>query len=126
MRLARRLRQESDANLTPSMLAVLSSIEHAQPVTLGVLASMERVQPPTITATVGRLEEMGLVSRQADAADRRISRVSLTANGHRLVRRNRTRRDAFLAMHLRRMSGEDLDTLERAAEILERLAGEPR
>ena len=126
MRLARRLRQESDAGLTPSMLAVLSSIEHAQPVTLGVLASMERVQPPTITATVGRLEQMGLVRREVDAADRRISRVSLTAAGQRLVRRNRTRRDAFLAQRLRRLSGEELETLWRAAGILERLAGEPR
>jgi DNA-binding MarR family transcriptional regulator len=126
MRLARRLRQESEGALTPSMLAVLSSIERAQPVTLGALATIERVQPPTITAAVGRLEEKGLVRREADPADRRVARVSLTAAGERLVRRNRTRRDAFLALRLRRLAADELATLERAAEILERLVGETR
>ena len=50
------------------MLSVLSSINRAQPVTLGALAALERVQPPTITATVGRLEEADLVSREIDPA----------------------------------------------------------
>jgi DNA-binding MarR family transcriptional regulator len=127
MRLARRLRQESsEADLTPSMLSVLASVEAAQPVTLGALAARERVQPPTITATVARLEAAGLVQRAGDDADRRIVRVSLTADGQRLVKRSRTRKDAFLAARLRRLPPDDVATLDRAARIIERLLEDAR
>jgi len=123
MRLARRLRQENEGDLTPSMLSVLASIHGAQPVTLGALAALERVQPPTITATVSRLEDAGLVTREVDAADRRIARVSLTDAGHQLIRRNRTRKEAFLAKRLRDLPAEDLATLDRAASIVQDLLG---
>ena len=122
MRLARRLRQESAEGLTPSMLSVLASISHAQPVTLGALASLERVQPPTITATVARLEQAGLVRRETDPKDRRVVRASLTGDGTQLIRRTRTRKDAYLSQRLRRLSPEDLATLDRAATIVQRLA----
>ena len=124
MRLARRLRQENEGNLSPSMLSVLASIHGAQPVTLGALAALERVQPPTITATVGRLEEAGLVRREADPSDRRVVRVALTDAGHQLIRRNRTRKTAFLARRLRRLPAEDLAALDRAALIVQRLLEE--
>jgi DNA-binding MarR family transcriptional regulator len=127
MRLARRLRQESsEADLTPSMLSVLASVEAGQPVTLGALAARERVQPPTITATVARLEAAGLVRRTGDDADRRIVRVSLTAEGQRLVKRSRTRKDAYLAARLRRLSPDDVSTLDRAARIVEVLLEDAR
>ncbi len=124
MRLARRLRQESVGDLTPSMLAVLASIHRAEPVTLGALAAMERVRPPTITATVGRLEEAGLVARESGEEDRRVVRVRLTEDGHRLIRTNRRRRDAFLAIRLRRLSAEERSILDRATGIVERLLEE--
>jgi DNA-binding MarR family transcriptional regulator len=121
MRLARRLRQESSEGLTPSMLSVLASINRAQPVTLGALASLERVQPPTITATVGRLEDARLVRREIDPKDRRVVRVSLTVEGNQLIRRNRSKKDAYLAKRLRRLPAGDLATLARAATIVEQL-----
>lgn len=127
MRLARRLRQESAEGLTPSMLSVLASIHRAQPVTLGALATLERVQPPTITATVSRLEEAGFVRRETDTADRRVVRVRLTDEGQQLIRRTRTRKDAFLAQRFRGLTAEELATLDRAAAIVERmLEDEPR
>jgi DNA-binding MarR family transcriptional regulator len=126
MRLARRLRQESAEGLTPSMLSVLASIHRAQPVTLGALAALERVQPPTITATIARLEDAGLVHRETDAGDRRVTRVRLSDAGHQLIRRTRTRKDAFLALRLRRLPAEDLATLDRAAAIVERLLEDER
>ncbi len=127
MRLARRLRQESAEGLTPSMLSVIASIHRAQPVTLGALAALERVQPPTITATVSRLEDAGFVRRETDAADRRVVRVRLTDEGQQLIRRTRTRKDAFLAQRFRGLTTDELATLDRAAAIVERmLEDEPR
>jgi DNA-binding MarR family transcriptional regulator len=85
------------------------------------LAEIERVQRPTATRIVGRLEEAGLVERLPDPADRRSFTVSATAGGRALMKKLRTRKNAYLARRLRGASEEDLETLERAAEILEDL-----
>src|SRR5207253_8526736 len=69
-RLARRLRQEADAGLTPSQLSALAVVDCKGPLTLGSLAEHERVAPPSITKVVARLEAEGLVERTSDAADR--------------------------------------------------------
>src|SRR5204863_10052986 len=74
-RLARRLRQEADAGLTPSMLSALAVIDCEGPLTLGALADHERVAPPSVTKLVDRLEAEGLVVRSRDADDRRVTRV---------------------------------------------------
>ena len=63
MRLARRLRQQSEPDMTPSMLSALSTIERHGPMTLRELAVHERVQPPTVTTVLGRLENAGLIEK---------------------------------------------------------------
>ena len=123
-RLARRLRQQTGTDLTASLLSALWSIERLEPVTLGDLAVAERVQPPTLTRIAVRLEEEGLVVRETDANDRRVTIVQLSPDGRRLLERTRTRRTAYLTKRLRGLDPEDLAILERAAPILERLAGE--
>jgi DNA-binding MarR family transcriptional regulator len=123
-RLARRLRQQTGTDLTASLLSALWSIERLEPVTLGDLAVAERVQPPTLTRIASRLEEDGLVVRRTDANDRRVTIMQLSPDGRRLLERTRTRRTAYLTKRLRGLDPEDLAILERAAPILERLAGE--
>src|SRR6266536_234152 len=86
-RLARRLRQQNEGEITASQFSALSSISHYGPVTLGKLASVERLRPPTVTRMVSFLEESGLVLRRPDADDRRICRVELTDRGQDLLER---------------------------------------
>jgi len=82
-RLARRLRQQAgfEAEVTPSQLATLSSVERLGPITLGDLAAVERVQPPTMTRIVSGLEEAGLVIRRPNPRDRRVNVLVVTARG---------------------------------------------
>jgi DNA-binding MarR family transcriptional regulator len=124
MRLARRLRQQAESDVTPSMLSALSTIERHGPLTLSELAGHERVRPPTVTTIVGRLETAGLVAKETAVEDRRITRVSLSPRGIRLVEATRSRKTAYLAKRLARLSSDDRATLERAATILERLMEE--
>ena len=126
MRLARVLRQKAQDSITPSQLSALVSIERAGPVTLGELASLESVQPPTMTRIVAGLEEQGLVQRDVDPADRRVSRVRMTQLARKLLERNRSRKTAYLASRLRGLSQEDLDVLARAAGLLERMTEDER
>src|SRR5437899_2370359 len=113
-RLARRLRQQAEADVTPSMLSALSTIERHGPVTLSGLAAHERVQPPTITTILGRLESAGLVTRETDAEDRRVTRVALSPKGKRLMEAARSRKTAYLAKRLARLDPTDRATLEGA------------
>jgi DNA-binding MarR family transcriptional regulator len=124
MRLARRLRQQAEADLTPSMLSAMANIEFRQPVTLGQLAEAERVTPPTMSKIVGRLEDARLVTRTADSEDKRIQRLSLSREGAKLIARNRSRKNAYLARKLRKLEPEEVAKLEAAVEVIERILEE--
>ena len=126
MRLARRLRQQAEGEVTPTLLSALSTVERTGPLSLGELAAAERVQPPTVTRAVARLEELGLVRREADPADRRVSRVQVTPGGRRYVQRSRTRKDAYLAQRLRSLDPTEQALLAEALPLLERLVGDDR
>ena len=120
-RTARRLRQEAGTDLGPSQTSALATIERDGPLTPSEIAGAERIRRPTATRIVARLEEAGLVARTADPADRRSFVVAVTPEGRALLRKLRTRKNAYLARRLRELAPEEVATLERAAGILERL-----
>ncbi len=122
-RLARRLRQQAEPGLTPSLLSALSTVDRRGRLTVGELCAREGVQPPTMTRIVASLVEAGLIVREPDPADRRIAWLSVSSNGAKLLGRTRRRKDAFLVKRLRGLSAEELEVLERATPILERLLG---
>ena len=124
MRLARRLRQETPGQVTPSMQSALSMLDRHGPLTLGELASLERVAPPSMTRIAARLEEAGLVVRSADAGDRRVARVAVSPGGRRLLKDIRGRRDAYLATRLRSFTPDERALLDQALPLLERLTGD--
>jgi DNA-binding MarR family transcriptional regulator len=120
-RLARRLRQQAEPGMTPSLLITLSSIGRGGPMTIGELCAAERVQPPTMTRFVAALVESGLVVRETDALDRRVAWVRVTPEGTKLLQRSRRRKDAYLTKQLRTLDERELAVLEEATGILERL-----
>jgi DNA-binding MarR family transcriptional regulator len=121
-RLARRLRQESDAGLTPSQLSALAAIQNEGPLTLGALADHERVAPPTVTRVVTKLEADGLVQRTADADDRRVARVSTSDTGDKLLAELRKRKNAWLTARLAELDDDQRTRLAAALDVLELLA----
>jgi DNA-binding MarR family transcriptional regulator len=123
-RMARRLRQEAGAELTPSQTAALATIEKHGPLTPSELATRERVQRPTATRVLGFLEDAGLITRAIDPADRRSALVSISPAGRELLSIARTRKDVFLAQRLEALSADDREALDRAAAILERMLRE--
>src|SRR5215211_2658023 len=114
-RTARRLRQEAGSGLSPSLTSALATIERSGPLTPSELAELERIQRPSATRIVARLEANGLVDRASDPSDGRVSLVSASSAGRALLRRLRTRKDAYLARRLRDLEPSDAETLERAA-----------
>ncbi|MGH2837257.1 MAG: MarR family winged helix-turn-helix transcriptional regulator [Thermoleophilaceae bacterium] len=125
-RMARRMRQEAGDELSPSMMAALATIENRGPLTPSELAEFERIKRPTATRVLRRLEEDGLIVRTADPSDGRSAVVSVTRDGAALLKKLRSRKNAYLARRLRELPDEDVEALERAAEVLERLLDEER
>lgn len=123
--LLRRLRREDAAlGISAARLSALSVVGFGGPRTLGQLAAAEQVRPPTMTRIIAALERAGLVERQADPADGRVTRIAATARGRALLEEGRARRTSRLAARLRALPPEDLATLDRAGRLLEALLRE--
>jgi DNA-binding MarR family transcriptional regulator len=129
VRTARRLRQEAAGavgELTPTSAAALATVERHGPLTPSELAEIERVKRPTATRTLRVLCEAGLVERTPDPDDGRSALVSVTGEGREQLRRLRGRKNAYLARRMRDLPDADVETLERAAAILEGILEAPR
>lgn len=121
-RLARQLRQQAGPHLSPTLQSVLATIALHGPLPLGELAAREQVAPPTITKLLARLDEQGLIQRQRGADDKRVTLVSLTADGQRQFDEGRTRRTAWLVDRLAHLDDTQQADLARAVEVLEAIA----
>ncbi len=121
-RAARRMRHVSDVEISPSLHAALGTVERHGPITAGQLARHEHVRKPTMTRTIRELVERDLIERLPDPLDGRVTWLKVTPAGKALIHNARRRTDVYLTKRLQRLSPEDRETLQRAAEILDELA----
>jgi len=121
-RAARRMRHVSDVEISPTLHSALGSVEAHGPITASKLAAHEHVRKPTMTRTIRELVDRGLIERLPDPLDGRVTWLRVTPAGKALLQNARRRTDVFLTKRLQRLSPEERDTLQRAAEILERMA----
>jgi DNA-binding MarR family transcriptional regulator len=123
VRSTRRLRMErSSEDITDGQYSVLAHLSSRGAMTPGDLAERDHVQPPSMTRTVTRLVEMGLVARGEHPTDRRQVLVTVTEAGEREVRETRRRRDAWLSQRLAALTPSQRSTLAEAVEILREIA----
>jgi DNA-binding MarR family transcriptional regulator len=124
-RLARRLRQQDHTGLGPTMTAALASIaKHGGP-THGELAAIEQVAPPTITAVVGKMENLGLITRETGTIDRRVTRIRITPAGTEQLDEVRNRRTSWLAFQLNSLTDDERRRLADAVDVLAKLVDVP-
>ncbi|NKQ55201.1 MarR family transcriptional regulator [Amycolatopsis sp. K13G38] len=124
VRLNRRLRaQRIDQNVSLTQIAALSTLHKCGALTPGKLAAKEGVQPPSMTRVIAALEDMGFVERSPHPTDGRQSIVALTDAGRGFLEQTISVREAWLDRKLAELSGDERETLARAAEIIDRMAG---
>jgi DNA-binding MarR family transcriptional regulator len=123
VRTSRALRQEAagESGLSPTQTAVLASINRCGPLTPSELAEIERVKRPTMTRTLACLEREGLIERTPDPTDGRSALVAVNDAGRERLARLRRRKSAYLARRLRKLDPEEVETLARAADLLDRM-----
>jgi DNA-binding MarR family transcriptional regulator len=124
LRLARELRRERIAGVSPQQVGLLVAIKYEPGITVGELAAEERVSTAAMSKRVSRLERDGLVARTPSQTDRRRVELSLTEEGQRTLRRVRSRRTAWLASRLDSLSPAELDAVAAAVDPLSRLVDE--
>jgi DNA-binding MarR family transcriptional regulator len=119
-------REDPSSGLSAARLSALSVLVFGGSRTLGELAAAEHVRPATMTRIVQALEGAGLVAREGDARDGRVTRIRATSKGERVMWRGRERRVERLASLLSRLTAAEVAQIREAAELVERaLAQEP-
>ncbi|MGA9100750.1 MarR family winged helix-turn-helix transcriptional regulator [Aeromicrobium sp.] len=124
VRLARRLRQERNTELTPTQLAVLGTVMVMGPATPSAIAARENVRPPSVTRTLNCLADDGYIVREPHPDDGRQVLVRLSDKGELLLTEQRNRRNAWLDGRLSTLTVAERATLRDASDLLERLAAE--
>jgi DNA-binding MarR family transcriptional regulator len=122
--LFRSLSPASGLSLTAA--ATLATLERSGPRRLTSLAIQEGVTQPAMTQLIARLQDSGLVRREADPADGRVVQVRLTDQGREMLAGRRAVRAERLAGILARISPEDQAALGAALPAIDALASVQR
>jgi DNA-binding MarR family transcriptional regulator len=123
--LVQRLRQTQavEGDVTSAEISALARLDRTGSTTASELARLERISPQSMGATVGALEERGVVERMPDPKDGRRVILSLTAAGRDLLRRRRSARSEMLSDILgAEFTRTELKQLQAATPLIERLA----
>ncbi len=113
-------KQDVLARQGPARLSALSVLVFGGPMALGQLAVAEQVKAPTMSRIVAGLKRFGLAKIETDSKDARRIRVTATAKGERLLQQARARRVRLVAETLSGLREPEMDTLLKAAELMER------
>jgi DNA-binding MarR family transcriptional regulator len=117
-------KQDALARQGPARLSALSVLVFGGPMALGQLAVAEQVKAPTMSRIVAGLKRSGLAKIETDSKDARRIRVTATAKGKRLLQQARARRVRLLAETLSGLREPEIDTLLKAAELMELAVGQ--
>jgi DNA-binding MarR family transcriptional regulator len=105
--------------------ATLAAIERLGPQRLTVLAAREGVTQPAMTQLISRLEESGLVRREASPEDGRVVLVVITDEGRAVLARRRSVRSERMAAIISQLGPEHRAALAIALPALDALASVP-
>ena len=115
---ARINRPLADADLTTSQFGVLEAVWHLGPLTHGAISRKLLKSSGNVTVVIDNLVRRGLVRRDRDETDRRISRVALTQAGRALL-------ESVFPAHVERVvdafAGLDPNELETLSRLLRTL-----
>ncbi len=113
-------RMLADLGITAQQRMTLRCVGFLGETSPGQLAALLHVDPGTLSTTLRRLEERGLLRRLRDDVDNRRVRIWLTPQGERLDRPEAGTIEAAVAQLL---AATDPRDLEAAVRVLERFAG---
>jgi DNA-binding MarR family transcriptional regulator len=123
LRVTRQMRsQRVDSSMTLGELSALNTVSKDGPLTTRDLAAREGVRPPSITKVIAKLEDHGLLVRQAHATDKRQWLLAATEAGKALVEAENRSRAAWLSQRLSTLTQDERMLLLLAVPVLAKIA----
>ena len=120
------LRESRDTEgLSASALSALVRLESLGSLRITELADREHLTQPGMTTLINRLEDAGYAIREADPADGRAVRVTITPAGSARVLQHRESRAALIHARIDQLSPEDRDALTAAVPALRNFVAQP-
>lgn len=114
-------RQTSNSQISQAQLSILMILEEHGPMRINEIASAESIRMPTASNAVNQLENMGLVTRIRDVADRRGVRVDLTDKGRVELQELAAERSKNLANMLSYLTEDELQQAKNLIPLLHSL-----
>ena len=122
----REIDRSGSMGLTLSQLGIVNRLRRDGPATAASLAAAEHVSQQAIAQILTTLKRAGLVEATPDPADGRKCLLEVTDAGHALIGSILASRNAWLVRAVEQTVGPDeRDALDRAIDLLERLADAP-
>ena len=107
-----------DSGLTVPQADVIFSLGNTDGMTLGEIGEKTLITKGTLTGIVDRLEDKGLVVREACDTDRRCTIARLTAEGERVFEREFPRQIQYLKKRFDRLSAAEQKATLRSLKKL--------
>jgi len=108
-------------NLERALFPLLTRVAMRGPLAIGELAELSGRDYSTVSRQVGKLEELGLVSRRAQADDARVTSVAITKKGEEMTAALDRAREKIMSSFLADWSKDEVAELAR---LLRKLADE--
>jgi DNA-binding MarR family transcriptional regulator len=108
--------------LSLTAASTLAALERSGPQRITALAEAQGITQPSMTSLVTRLEEAGLVRRQADPLDGRVVLVGLADGGAAYVADRRRQGRDFVLELLGRLPEDELAALVAALPAIRRIS----
>lgn len=100
-------------DIHPGQLPILNILSHKEGLSQREIARCLRIKPPTVTVSIRRLERIGIVHREQDPQDQRVSRIYLTEKGKSITRQLRRQLEENERVMLRGFDSEEIDLVQR-------------
>ena len=123
MAVTRQARRHRPAHgLTMTQVALLGDLDRNGVSTVAELAERAQVKVQSLTLSMNRLEDLGLITRRTDTVDRRRQLVELTEAAVPLLEADRRQRDEWLAEAVNGLSDTERGLLMLCVPVLEKVA----
>ncbi|MEW6307686.1 MAG: MarR family winged helix-turn-helix transcriptional regulator [Bacillota bacterium] len=104
----------SNFDITPPQFNALIALNEAGDLTMGELCERMYLACSTATDLIDRMERNGLIDRERDLRDRRVVRLRIKDEGHRVIASVMAARISYLASVLERVPIEERERLAAA------------
>jgi DNA-binding MarR family transcriptional regulator len=112
---------DAGMGLSAPKASALSVLVFGGTTSLGGLAQAEHVRAPTMSRLVAEMEAEKLVRRRTSGVDARRIELVATPKARRILKHGQHRRVAYLAERIGLLATAEVQLLEDAAQLMERL-----